>query len=146
MSSAPATAPDFGAIPFTRLLGVQREFTHAGRARMVLDERAELGNPTGAVHGGVVATLLDVVMASAVVSGTGFTHTPVTLNLNCSYHQPGRGRLVADGRVDLLADQVAHCSAEVRTADGLLVASALGSFRLLPMAAHRYQGAPAGAP
>lgn len=140
---SPPQAPHFGAIPFTRLLGVQREVTEAGVSRMVLDERADLANPTGSVHGGVVATLLDVVMASAIVSGTDFTHTAVTLNLNCSFHQPGRGRLLAEGRLDALADQVAHCSAEVRSADGTLVASARGSFKLLPMAAHRYHAAPA---
>lgn len=139
---SPPQAPNFGAIPFTRLLGVQRELTEAGVSRMVLDERADLANPTGSVHGGVVATLLDVVMASAIVSGTDFTHTAVTLNLNCSYHQPGRGRLRAEGRLQSLADQVAHCSAEVRCADGTLVARAQGSFKLLPIAAHRYQAAP----
>jgi|GEM_PF-328196 len=140
---SPPQAPNFGAIPFTRLLGVQRALTEGGVSRMVLDERADLANPTGSVHGGVVATLLDVVMASAIVSGTDFTHTAVTLNLNCSFHQPGRGRLLAEGRLESLAEQVAHCSAEVRCADGTLVASARGSFKLLPMAAHRYQAAPA---
>ena len=43
----------FAAIPFTRLLGVRREFSEGGRARMVLDERVDFGNVVGAVHGGV---------------------------------------------------------------------------------------------
>jgi acyl-coenzyme A thioesterase PaaI-like protein len=55
----------FAAVPFMRLLGVRREFSEGGRARLVLDERPEFGNVIGAVHGGVVITLLDVVMASA---------------------------------------------------------------------------------
>ena len=86
----------FGQVPFMRLLDARREFSEGGRARLVLDERAELGNVIGAVHGGVLVTLLDVVMASAAVSLFDFERTAVTLNLNTSFHAPGRGRLTAD--------------------------------------------------
>src|SRR5687768_18293484 len=89
-----AAAPDrrnvFNAVPFMRLLGVQREFSQDGRARLVLEERAELGNVIGAVHGGVIVTLLDVAMASAAVSSVDFTRTAVTLNLDSSFLEPGR--------------------------------------------------------
>lgn len=131
--------PNFGAIPFTRLLGVEREFTRDGVARLVVDEREDLSNPIGAMHGGVVATLLDVVMASAVVSKVEFTFTAVTLTLNCSFLRPGRGRLTADGRVHDITEQVASCSAEVRDAEGEVVARAQGSFRLLPVAVNRLE-------
>ena len=58
----------FAPVPFMQLLGVRREFSEGGRARLVLDARPEFGNVIGAVHGGVIVTLLDVVMASAAVS------------------------------------------------------------------------------
>jgi uncharacterized protein (TIGR00369 family) len=122
----------FGATPFMGLLGVQREFSEGGRARLVLDARSELGNVIGAVHGGAVLTLLDVVMASAAVSRVGFTCTAVTLNLDSCFVAPGRGTLTADGEVLAHDAELAQCSARVTDASGQLVAHALGSFRYLP--------------
>lgn len=121
----------FSAVPFMQLLGVRREFSEGGRARLVLDERPEFGNVIGAVHGGVVITLLDVVMASAAVSRRNFERTAVTLNLDSSFIGPGRGTLTADGEVMNHDDDIAFCRATVTDAKGILVALAHGSFRYL---------------
>jgi len=118
----------FEAIPFTRLLGVRREFSSDGRARFVLEERADFGNQIGAVHGGVVLTLLDVAMASAAVSRRNVTHTVVTLNLDCSFLAPGRGTLTADGEVLEHDEHLAWCRATVTDGSGRLIAQGLGSF------------------
>ena len=56
-----------------------------------ISARPEFGNVIGAVHGGVIVTLLDVVMASAAVSSRDFQRTAVTLNLDSSFIGPGRG-------------------------------------------------------
>src|SRR6478609_8321026 len=100
----------FAGVPFTRLLGMKREFSQGGRARFVLEPQPEHGNVIGAVHGGVVATLLDVAMASAAVSYIDFTMTAVTLNMNSAFLFPGRGRLLADGELLAVEDGVATCS------------------------------------
>ena len=121
----------FSRVPFMQLLGVRREFSRDGRARLVVDTRPELENLIHAMHGGVVATLVDVVMASAAVSKIDFARTAVTLNLNTSYLQPGRGRLTADGEVVDIDDEVAQCQAVVTDEDGGIVARAVGSFRYL---------------
>jgi len=123
----------FGLVPFTRLLEARREFAEAGRARVAIDARPELGNVIGAVHGGVLVTLLDVVMASAAVSLFDFARTAVTLDLHTSFLEPGRGRLNADGEVLHHDDSVAWCSATVRDDSGRLVAQAQGAFRYLPL-------------
>lgn len=123
----------FGQVPFMRLLDARREYSEGGRARVVIDERPELGNVIGALHGGVVVTLLDVVMASAAVSVFDFTRTAVTLNLNTSFLEPGRGRLTADGEVVQHDDSVAWCRASITDAGGRLVAQAQGSFRYVPL-------------
>ena len=123
----------FGQVPFTRLLGARREFSEGGRARLVLDPRPELGNVIGAVHGGVVFTLMDVAMASAAVSLFDFTRTAVTLNMNSSFLEPGRGTLAADAEVVQHDDSVAWCRASVTDAGGRVVARAQGSFRYLPL-------------
>lgn len=122
----------FARTPFTKVLGMEREFSRDGKARLTLEPKAELGNVIGGVHGGVVLTLLDVVMASAAVSRVDFVKTVVTLNLNTSFLTPGRGRLIADGEVVDSDDAVAWCRAQVCDEQGNVVAKALGSFRYLP--------------
>ena len=123
----------FASVPFMQLLGVRREFSEGGRARLVLDERPEFGNVVGAVHGGVIVTLLDVVMASAAVSSLDFQRTAVTLNLDSSFIAPGRGALTADGEVMNHNESMAFCRATVTDAQGSMVAMAHGSFRYLPL-------------
>lgn len=123
----------FDRVPFNRLLGVRRVFSEGGRARLQLPPQAGLGNVIGAVHGGAVFTLLDVVMASAAVSACDYRQTAVTLNLDSSFIAPGRGLLTADGELLFEADGVAWCRASVTDTEGRLVATAQGSFRYLPM-------------
>ena len=122
----------FGAVPFTRLLGVRREYSEGGRARLVVDARSEFENVIGAMHGGIVATLLDVAMASAAVSKVDFEMTAVTLSMNSTFVRPGHGRLTADGDVLAVDEAVALCQASVVDESGRLVARAIGSFRYLP--------------
>jgi uncharacterized protein (TIGR00369 family) len=133
----PVTGADprnlFAAVPFMALLGVRREFSAGGRARLVVAPRPELGNVIGAMHGGVVLTLMDVVMASAAVSQRDFSCTAVTLNMDSCFIAPGRGGLVADGEVIGHDGDIAQCSATVTGDDGTLVARAMGSFRYLPL-------------
>ncbi len=123
----------FGQVPFMRLLDMRREFSEDGRARLFIDDRPEIGNVIGAVHGGVVITMLDVVMASAAVSKVDFTRTAVTLNLNTSFIEPGRGRLTADGEVLSYDGSVAWCRAAVTDGHGRVIAQAQGSFRYPPL-------------
>lgn len=122
----------FAAVPFTRLLGLEREYSAAGRSRFVLAPKPELENMVQSTHGGVVATLLDVAMASAAVSHVGFAMTAVTLGMNCQFLQPGRGRLAVEGELLAVEDGTALCRARVFDPDGAIVAQAQGSFRYLP--------------
>ncbi|KQP22447.1 PaaI family thioesterase [Pseudorhodoferax sp. Leaf267] len=134
-AQAEARRNAYARVPFTRMLGVQREFSHGGQARLVIEARPELQNVIGAVHGGVILTMLDVAMASAAVSLVDFTKTAVTLNMNSSFLRPGLGRVVVDGQALEVNDGVVSCAAQALDAQGELVASALGSFRYLPLPA-----------
>lgn len=137
MTLAPVDIGDprqvFDRVPFMRLLGMRREFSEGGKARLTLAPRPDLGNVIGAVHGGVIATLLDVVMASAAVSACDFQRTAVTLNLNTAFVGPGRGLLTAYGELLHADDGIAWCRATVTDDDGRVVARAQGSFRYLPL-------------
>jgi acyl-CoA thioesterase len=118
-------------VPAAALLGMEITEVERGRVvfELVADEIHE--NPMGTMHGGVVATLVDVVMASAAVSKIGFTRTAVTLNLNTAYLQPGLGRLTADGEVLDTSGDIVQCRAVVTDESGRTVARAIGSFKYL---------------
>jgi len=61
---------------------------------VVVDARDEHLNPHGCVHGGLLATMLDVAMGNAVAEAGG--ERPVTVALSVTYLEPGqRGRLSA---------------------------------------------------
>lgn len=92
----PVTSDDplaiFAKTPFTRLIGMKRDFSEGGKAQISLDPHADLGNVIGAVHGGVVVTLLDVVMASAAVSRVDFQKRFVVHRLFFYSHYKGLER------------------------------------------------------
>jgi acyl-coenzyme A thioesterase PaaI-like protein len=71
-------------------------------------------------------------MASAAVSVIDFARTVVTLSLDTSFLEPGRGRLVAEGEVVRYDESLAWCQAHVSDAQGRVIAKALGTFRYLP--------------
>lgn len=79
------------------------------------------------VHGGILATLLDEVMAWAPASHDSWA---VTAEMNIRFRAPASPgeRLVATGRVTDRRRRIYHVTGEVRGADGRLVAEAEGRF------------------
>lgn len=83
-------------------------------------------NPHGTVHGGVLATMLDVAMGEAVAQAGG--ESPVTVALTVTYLEPGReGRLEATARVRKRGKRLLVVEGEVTQGDEVL-ADALGTF------------------
>ena len=79
------------------------------------------------VHGGILATLLDEVMAWAPASHDSWA---VTAEMNIRFRAPASPgeRLVATGRVTGRRRRIYHVVGEVRGGDGRLVAEAEGRF------------------
>ena len=97
---------------------------HAGT--VVVDADARHLNPHGTVHGGVLATMIDVAMGSAVAEGTD--GTPVTVSLTVTYLEPGRpGRLTASAKVRKRGKRLIVVEGQVEQ-DGDVVADALATF------------------
>jgi uncharacterized protein (TIGR00369 family) len=95
-------------------------------ATVTLDADERHLNPHGTVHGGVLATMIDVAMGGAVAEGTD--GTPVTVSLTVTYLEPGRpGRLEASARVRKRGKRLTVVEAEV-TQDDDVVADALATF------------------
>jgi len=129
--------------PFLELLRVEGTRLAPGMASTVLDQRPELCNMHGAVHGGVIMTLLDTTMARAAMAHQGFRLSVVSIGVSVNFVRPGLGRLHTDARVTGGGKSTCFCEGEVKDAHGNLVAKGLGTFkyRKSPTAARPSDGA-----
>ena len=97
---------------------------------VVLDAGEQHLNPHGTVHGGVLATLIDVAMGSAVAAEGG--DLPVTVSLTVTYLEPGQpGRLEARAQVRKRGKRLKVVEAEVVQGENV-VADALATFSVRP--------------
>ena len=115
---------------FREHVALQVEPLADGTSSVVVDAADEHLNPHGSVHGGVLATMIDVAMGAAVATTGG--QAPVTVSLAVTYLEPGRpGRLEASARVRKRGKRLVVVEAEV-VQDGDVVADALGTFAVRP--------------
>jgi uncharacterized protein (TIGR00369 family) len=102
------------------------ELQVTGDGTVVLDAKEQHLNRAGAVHGGMLATMIDTAMGAAVFAGTD--QAPVTVALTVTYLEPGKpGRLEATARVRKRGKRLTVVEAEV-VQGGDVVADALGTF------------------
>lgn len=99
---------------FVNLVGIVVEEVRLGYCRMRLPFRPELEQPMGIVHGGAIATLIDVVVVPAIGSAyephVGFS----TIDLHVQYHSALRSEdAVAEGWVTKRGRSVVFTEAEV---------------------------------
>lgn len=101
-------------------------------------------NPIGAVHGGFACTVLDSAAGCAVQStlpkGLGYT----SLEIKVSYLRAvtaASGTLSAVGRVTKPGRRVAFAEAELRDADGRVVATATSTLLVFPVVDPAAEGA-----
>jgi uncharacterized protein (TIGR00369 family) len=123
--------PATPATSFVDLLGIRDRTGDDGHARLELEAGDQHRNEAGAVHGGVLATLVDTAMGQAVRSVTGADDVPATSQLTVTYLRPGTsGTLVATARVSKQGDDLTVCEAEVEQ-DGRSLVHALATFAVL---------------
>ena len=117
--------------PFTRRTGLEVVDLSADRAelRLPFDE----GNVTVAdvVHGGAIATLLDVAVTAAAFCAPEAldASSGATISLTVNYVRAGRGDLIGLGRAVRRAGGLCFCSAEATDAEGDTVATAIATYR-----------------
>ena len=101
-----------------------------GTSRLVVEVDERHFNPAGAVHGGMLATLVDATMGAAVRS-TLEGEAPATSQLTLTYLRPGKGgRLLVTAEVTKRGDSLTMCEAEIEQ-DGRTLVHALATFALL---------------
>ena len=118
--------------PFATSLGITQFDLGDGHARGVIDVTEMPGTRMGTAHGGLLATLLDVTLASAVRLAAPGSGMLGTVNLDIHYLRPGRGVLTADAVALRVGGAIGVARGSVVDAKGATVAVATGSFRITP--------------
>jgi uncharacterized protein (TIGR00369 family) len=102
---------------FFRLLGVRLAF------------RDDLVQPTGILHGGLHALLIDSAIAQALLTTLHPAYSVVTVHLDTKYFAPvSGGELLAEATVIRKGRRVAHGEAIVRSPAGTRYAQGWGVF------------------
>ena len=110
-----------------------------------LTVRPELLNRAGLLAGPVAYTMIDYSMGSVLWRERSEDERIATLSISVNYVQTAReGEFVCKSVLDRRNDRIAVLRSEVRHAEGLLVATAIGSYSIFP--AKRLQGQERGGP
>jgi uncharacterized protein (TIGR00369 family) len=112
--------------PFARLLGIELFDVDHGRVKMTLLPQEFHYNPMGCVHGGILSTLLDTVMAAAIQTALAPRQSYLTLSLNVTFLKPvfeKTGEIMADGMLVSVLRSVATAEGRILNVKGEICAT-----------------------
>src|SRR3954467_3017493 len=75
-------------LPFAKLIGMRLVDLKLDEAQIAIEMRDDLRQPSGVLHGGVTATLIDTAMAFAVRTRLPITEATATIDLTVHYLRP----------------------------------------------------------
>jgi uncharacterized protein (TIGR00369 family) len=85
---------------YLQFLGFKLTAWKDGFARLEMPVRSEHRNTVGFLHGGVIASLLDIAGAVSGSFGISQEFVSVTINLNCNYMAPHQAEtVIAEGEL-----------------------------------------------
>jgi len=123
------------AAPVSSLIGMRVTAAEPGFAAFAIASAEFLENPFGVMHGGIVATLLDSAMGSAVWTTLAPDLAYTTIEMKVNLLRPvtrESGEVVAEGRVLHRGRRTALAEASARDAGGRLVAHATSTCMIFP--------------
>ena len=136
-TTAPLTKEDVEARllrgPFHQWLGLKVVELGDGEIEIRATWRPEwvVNTERGYVHGGILATLVDLTADWALVSKTG--RGVPTVDLRVDYHRAGmQGDLVCRGKVVKFGGQLSVAEAQILDTEGRLLASGRGVYMTAP--------------
>lgn len=112
--------------PFSKLLGIDVFDINDGRALMTLTPQEFHYNPMGCVHGGILSTLLDTVMGTAIHTALPAGQNYLTLSLNVTFLRPifqHTGEVMAEGVVVSITRGVATAEGRITNVRGEICAT-----------------------
>ena len=106
-----------------------------GCVKVAYEGRPEFCNPAGFIQGGLLSAMLDDAMGPAVLLfSNGEVYTP-TITMTVNFLNPAKvGPLIAEARVVQLGKTVAFIEAKLTDIDGVVIATATSTARVVSTA------------
>ena len=116
---------------YLEFLGFRLAEWKEGYARLEMPVRPDHRNTVGFLHGGVIASLLDISGAVAGSYGIADEYVSITINQNCTYMAPHRGdTVVAEGSLIRATKSMFFTESRLfDSADNRLCATATGTYK-----------------
>lgn len=116
---------------YLEFLGFKLTTWKEGFARLEMPVRPEHRNTVGYLHGGVIASLLDIAGAVAGSYGVSNQMVAVTINFNCNFMTPHKAATaVAEGELVRVTKSMFFCQARLNDPEmKRLCATATGTYK-----------------
>ncbi len=116
---------------YLEFLGFRLVDWRDGFARLEMPVRSEHRNTVAYLHGGVIASLLDIVGAVSGSYGSSAEYVSVTVNLNTNFIAPHQGdKVVAEGELIRRSGSLFFAQAKLMDPDKrILCATATGTYK-----------------
>ena len=116
-------------LPFAKLIGMKLIDLTPDVAIISIEMRDDLRQPSGVLHGGVTATLIDTAMAFAVRTRLAMTEATATIDLTVHYLRPHlTGTFTCTAKVVRAGKRIFTVSADVVGSEGKLIATAISTY------------------
>ena len=117
------------SLPFSRLIGMKLVSLELDEAAISIEMRDDLRQPSGVLHGGVTATLIDTAMAFAVRTRLAIDEATATIDLTVHYLRPHiTGTFTCTAKVVRAGKRIFTVSADVVNEDGKHIATAVSTY------------------
>lgn len=117
------------SLPFAKLMGMRLVALRLDEATISIEMRDDLRQPSGILHGGVTATLLDTAMAFAVRTRLPMDAATATIDLNIHYLRPHlSGTVTCTARNVRAGKRIFTVSGDVLNEEGKLIATGLSTY------------------
>jgi acyl-CoA thioesterase len=117
------------SLAFAKLLGMRLVDVRPNEAVIKMELRDDLRQPSGVLHGGVTATLIDTAMALAVRTHLGDDEFTTTIDLTVHYLRPhSEGTVICTAKCVRAGKRIFTVSADVENEKGKLIATGLSTY------------------
>lgn len=120
-------------LPFAKLMGMRLVDMKLDEATIELGMRDDLRQPSGILHGGATATLIDTAMAFAVRTRVDPEVATATIDLTVHYLRPHvEGPILCTAKVVRAGRRIFSVSADVTSeVNGKLIATGLSTYTIV---------------
>jgi acyl-CoA thioesterase len=117
-------------VPFAEKLGVRLGHRRTGDVGLSLDLQDVHMNAWQVAHGGVVMSVLDIVMGLSAKSLDEASTGATTIEMKTNFIKPATGHIFAQGRAHRAGRSLVYVDGELRNDSQELLARATGTFKL----------------